>query len=402
MNKEIKKRIVTSVLATSILLSGCGMKRKNVDVSKQSSVNQEYSQTDASYVNTDDDTQLYIDSNGECILLNVLNDENYVNVCEDNKYTLYYNTIVYIKDGNRIIEELKFDRNQIVTLLEENSRYAKICFNDGTVGYVEKELLIKCPNLNKYNYEVVTEYKEKFAVELTYLYKSDGSYAGYIKRDTRCNAVATNGEYTLITLDNGKNAFVSSSSLVSVNKQINGYGIIIKDTVIYLDKELTMPFRYIYASDIVKVSFAQDGYACVLTDKNDEIGYIDINNLAKDYIIVDLDEQKMDCYLNYYLEGSWYTRTGKDATPTIPGFFDIDSKAKDWEFTTFPGSFANYWIPINKGQGIHDLIGDDEANYGDDAYKENGSHGCIRVPVSGSEFVYNNYHEGDMVLVRKK
>jgi lipoprotein-anchoring transpeptidase ErfK/SrfK len=47
-------------------------------------------------------------------------------------------------------------------------------------------------------------------------------------------------------------------------------------------------------------------------------------------------------------------------------------------------------------------VGDDEWNYGDQTYHEYGSHGCVRVPREASEFVYNNYEVGDMVLVRKK
>ena len=72
------------------------------------------------------------------------------------------------------------------------------------------------------------------------------------------------------------------------------------------------------------------------------------------------------------------------------------------KFTTYRGSYASYWILINEyGEGIHDLIGDDEQNYGNEAYHEYGSHGCIRVPKEASKYVYENYDVGDMVLVHK-
>ena len=127
------------------------------------------------------------------------------------------------------------------------------------------------------------------------------------------------------------------------------------------------------------------------------------NNIDKDYIIVNISSQRMDCYLDYQLVGSYPTRTGKNDTPTHEGAFDIDWKAENWEFENYPGKKAKYWISINEfGEGIHDLIGDDAQNYGNNAYQLDGSHGCIRVPATASEFVYNNYEVGDMVLVRKK
>ena len=386
MNKEIKRRISSLALATSLLLSGCGINNENTKESSKIELT-----TNENY---------YISKDGKHISLDTLNDSNYVSIFEDNKYTLYYKTAVYIKEENKIIDELSFDKSIIVTVLEMNNECAMIELPDGTIGYVKKDLLIKCPSLNKYNYEIVTDYKEKITTTLTYLYNGDGIYAGYVDANTKCNAVATNGEYTLITLENGISAFISSSTLINVNKRIDGYAIVNNNTIMYMDKELQIPYKYIDASSIVKVLYINDNYACIYD--NSETRYINISDLNKDYIIVDLDEQQITCYLDYHLAGSWGTRTGKNTTPTHTGFFDIDAKAKDWEFTTFPGSYAKYWMPINGGEGIHDLVGDDEANYGNEAYKEHGSHGCIRVPAAASEFVYDNYDVGDMVLVRKK
>ena len=369
MEKEMKKRVVSAMLATTLFFGGCGINREQVNVK----------QTDIKDI--------------------IFNEDNFIVINEDNKYTIYPNSIVYLKNGS---EEI-IGNYQIVNVIGINNKYAKIELGDGTIGFVRKESLIKCPNLNRYNYEVLTDYKDKIVTELSYLYNSEGMYIGNVDVDVKCKAVATNGEYTLIILKDGKSAFISSNVLMNEIIQINGYGIVNNDGIFYLDKELTILDNNINAGQLVRVLFINGDCACISINDNNEVRYINVLDLNKNFIVVDLDLQRMDCYLDYKLSGSWGTRTGKNITPTHSGLFDIDDKFKDFEFTSFPGCYAKYWMPINEyEEGIHDLVGDDEANYGNYAYQLDGSHGCIRVPREGSKFVYDNYQEGDLVLVRKK
>lgn len=395
MNNE--RRIFSIILAASVFFSLMQMNNRRREKNNSSNPSITISESAESIA-----SNIYTDKDNNIIFLDILNDNNYHSIGEDNQYTLYNNTKVYIKDKDTISKELSFDKSIIVTVLEENDHYAKISLSDGTIGYVEKQLLIKCPKLTNYQYEIINDYKTKITNQLAYLYNNDGSYAGYLDANTICNAVANNGEYTLITLANGDSAFISSQYLTNASKQINGYGLVVNDTILYLDKELQKPEKYIKAKSIVKVIITDNNYACVLNEETGETRYIQLSTLRDDFILIDLEDQKIDCYLDYNLAGSWCTRTGKDTTPTEEGLFDIDAKAADWEFTTFPGSYAKHWIPFNYGQGIHDLVGDDEENYGNELYHHKGSHGCVRVPNEASEFVYDNYREGDMVLVRRK
>ena len=155
---------------------------------------------------------------------------------------------------------------------------------------------------------------------------------------------------------------------------------------------------------LVEVISVSDKYASIFDIEGCGEYYIDHEVFRDDFILVDLNNQRMECYLDYQLAGAWGTRSGKDSTPTHTGAYDIDEKLANWEFTTYPGSYAKYWMPISPEtqEGIHDLVGDDEQNYGNEAYHAHGSHGCIRVPAEASKFVYDNYNVGDMVLVKKK
>ena len=253
-------------------------------------------------------------------------------------------------------------------------------------------------------FETIENDKEAMLSVDTELYDTDGSVIANLVQNLICNKIATNGKYTFVSIPNGMSGFILSDALANNYQRIDGQAFIRQGTNLYYDKEFT---NYAYTvsnfDQIFYVDFTTDKYAGVFDNSGREAMYVRPYELDKDYIIVDLDEQQMDCYLDYHLVGSWGTRTGKNSTPTHTGAFDIDWKASNWEFTTYPGSYAKFWIPINEyGEGIHDLIGDDEQNYGNQAYQLDGSHGCIRVPAEASEFVYNNYEVGDMVLVRRK
>ena len=175
--------------------------------------------------------------------------------------------------------------------------------------------------------------------------------------------------------------------------------ISIKLFKIYLDKELSNVYRF---SDdgIIYVSYITDKYAAVYCDS--KTVYVNPCDIAEDFIIVNKSTQKMYCYLDYQLAGSWDTRTGNDETPTHSGVFNIVEKIADWNFVKYPGSHADYWIAYNTKdeEGIHDLNGDDEDSYGTQAYHKYGSRGCVRTKRNGSKFVYDNYKVGDPVWVQ--
>ena len=59
---------------------------------------------------------------------------------------------------------------------------------------------------------------------------------------------------------------------------------------------------------------------------------------------------------------------------------------------------------IRENDNMKKKLNDKESNknYGNEAYHIYGSHGCIRVPVEASEFIYNTSPVGTMVLVNRK
>ena len=305
------------------------------------------------------------------------------------------------------MKNFKINKNKIISILLAGGITLSMtgCANNEKNNYNEIPIIeyksqpdININNGNKY--EVVTENKEKVLNTQTMVYDGGGYLREIRNTDEKCTIVATNGEFALVVFKDGTDGFVNLKSLSNDVTRINGYALVAGNTNLYLDKNFTQVVKTVSANEIVFVCFENDEYIGIGDFANQEIYYMKPDNIVKDFIIVNITNQKMDCYVDYKLVNSYNTRTGKNSTPTHEGTFDIDWKADNWVFPT--GEKANYWMAINEfGEGIHDLIGDDEENYGNKSYQLDGSHGCIRVAENASEFVYNNYDVGDIVLVRK-
>ena len=85
-----------------------------------------------------------------------------------------------------------------------------------------------------------------------------------------------------------------------------------------------------------------------------------------------------------------------DDTPT--GSYTLESRARD---TTLTGegysSFVSYWMGFSGAYGLHDATWRDE--FGGDIYEYAGSHGCVNLPYSAAEAIFNNVEEGTRVIV---
>lgn len=292
--------------------------------------------------------------------------------------------------------------------LSSNGEYTLVEFEDGSKGYLSNSRLIESEHqVSKYVYlkDNATLYYKNQNNEMvplsteekgfvTYLFYIEGDYA--FVGDYYCRE---NYYVKLSDIDNTYNI-----------TEVNSYCYVSRDQQMNSDINQNGQSFNVDDYDLYWVYYNCGDYSYVVNEMTHESGYIktsELNYLNGDFIFIDLDNQQMYCYDDNdggrYTTKQWGTRSGKDSTPSHEGAFDIDWKAENWEFTTFRGSYAQHWIPYNEyGEGIHDLMGDDEQNYGNQAYHQYGSHGCVRVPAEASQYVYDNYPLGTMVLVNKK
>ncbi len=59
-------------------------------------------------------------------------------------------------------------------------------------------------------------------------------------------------------------------------------------------------------------------------------------------------------------------------------------------------SYVKYWMPFNNGIGLHDASW--RSSFGGKIYLKNGSHGCVNLPRSAAEKIYENINAGDPIL----
>ena len=92
--------------------------------------------------------------------------------------------------------------------------------------------------------------------------------------------------------------------------------------------------------------------------------------------------------------------SGNDAKgwSTPPGAYGLYYKQRDktlrGEGYATPVSF---WMPFNGGVGFHDANW--RRDFGGNYYKRNGSHGCVNMPYSAAQTLFDNIEAGCAILV---
>lgn len=121
------------------------------------------------------------------------------------------------------------------------------------------------------------------------------------------------------------------------------------------------------------------------------------NNLGNSYVEIDITRQKVWVYKDGNLEVETDCVTGnvRKGHDTPTGVFTLTYKEKDrilrgkklpngqYEYQ----SHVNYWMPFNGGIGLHDASW--RRSFGKNIYLTNGSHGCVNLPKSAAEKIYN-------------
>ena len=127
-----------------------------------------------------------------------------------------------------------------------------------------------------------------------------------------------------------------------------------------------------------------------------------------DYIEVDLSNQMVYLYKDGGLFYDTPCVSGLADDPervTITGLFKIQEKDRDRTLKGKPDengvptyeSFVSYWMGFSGAYGLHDATWRDE--FGGDIYEYAGSHGCVNLPYSAAETIYNYVEEGTRVIV---
>lgn len=124
------------------------------------------------------------------------------------------------------------------------------------------------------------------------------------------------------------------------------------------------------------------------------------DDIGGTYIEVDMTDQMMYYYVDHELVLDTPIVTGNmrlgRETPTGVNYVYLKQRNR---VLRGPGyaSPVKFWMPVNKGIGIHDSSWRDE--YGGDIYMTSGSHGCINTPLDKVEALYEMVDIGTPVIM---
>ena len=257
---------------------------------------------------------------------------------------------------------------------------------------------------NDYNLSVVPALEAKVELNVRSKGSTKGEVIGVLqpgekvpfvkKLDNGWCEIEYNGEKGYV---NGK--YTKDSSIITA--QCLKFVYLKNDENSFYDKPNGSEIDTLPVLEFAKVYGEEDNY--YLVEVNGDIGYVskdDCKKLDDTCVIVDISSQTLIFYKDLEEKLTTSVVTGKDSTPSDIGLFDIYGKTKN---RTLKGSdyesFVNYWMPYNGGEGLHDATW--RSSFGGDGYHDNGSHGCINMPLSKAEELYSEVEVGNMVLVKK-
>lgn len=202
---------------------------------------------------------------------------------------------------------------------------------------------------------------------------------------------------------NGETAYV----ICKYAKEIKGYSlkcemsdmIYMTDKTPLIDIETSENIQNIPKNEVAEVYAQNEDYYLVKADG--KVGYISKNycqSLGDTYVIIDISDQNIKVYQEDKLIVDSPIVTGKDSSPTYCGIFDVYKKEEHVHWPEFKVT-VKYWMPFNRGEGMHDA--DWRKEFGGTIYHKKGSHGCVNLPVDVAPIVYDTVEVGTPVLVKK-
>lgn len=285
---------------------------------------------------------------------------------EINKDILYTSIVSAIKSGQTSV-----DLNAIK------------CYKDPRYLSTSQEVINAQNILNRY-----------VSAKISYNYGTDGSV---LDGNTIKDWIYINGEYNITILEGKVREYVDSiadnysSSLGYSIPVSGGYSGNNHSWLVDREAETSALIENIKNGDNItkNPAFVQNSYASYFS------------NLGDTFVEVDMGSQYLWFYKNGYVVAEGDVVTGNmsaDGCATPAGVYTLNRRQKD---TVLVGpnyeSPVSFWMPfIGNSIGLHDASW--RWNFGGDIYKTNGSHGCVNLPYSLAQSIYDNISVGTPVI----
>lgn len=135
----------------------------------------------------------------------------------------------------------------------------------------------------------------------------------------------------------------------------------------------------------------------------DTINQFDISSKTNHLVFVNIAEQKTYVYEgsenNWSLEKSFTCSTGIEGKETPVGVFTVQSRAP-WFFSPKYGQGGKYYVQFMGNYLFHSIPFDsDKTTIADPTLGVPSSHGCIRLAVEDSKWLYDNVKNGSKIII---
>ena len=129
------------------------------------------------------------------------------------------------------------------------------------------------------------------------------------------------------------------------------------------------------------------------------------DDLNGTYVEVDITAQHVWFYKNGSLVIDRDCVTGNESAGhgTTTGAFPLAFKKSPSTLTGSQNGYqvdVQYWMPFYEGEGLHDAWW--RSSFGGTIYQTNGSHGCVNLPSSVAQTIYDNIDVGTAILIYKE
>lgn len=124
------------------------------------------------------------------------------------------------------------------------------------------------------------------------------------------------------------------------------------------------------------------------------------NDYGNSYVEINLTSQHLYLYKNgsLVIDSDFVSGNPSKGNATHTGVFGVTYTEKD---ATLKGqNYAtpvSFWMPFNGNEGMHDATW--RSSFGGSIYKRNGSHGCVNLPYSVAQTIFENVSAGFPVFV---
>jgi hypothetical protein len=279
-----------------------------------------------------------------------------------------------------ILQSIKANKNELT--LERDNFYKKPSYHLSDVKTQQGlSALRKCLSA-----KITLEFKSKDVV----IDKS--TFGSWLTLDSmmRVNFISTKSVSFVQDLAAKYDEIIPSVSITSSKgepKTIRGGDI---GTRLSVFKELSKILENVRNAEVVsrEPNYAMKGLPAGVFDSN------------KTYVEISISDQKLWYYKNgsLVIESSVVTGCPKQGHSTPGGAYYVKYMQTNATLEG-PGYSAHvrYWMPFNNGIGLHDAQWRNK--FGEAIYLADGSHGCINLPFSTAQTIYQTISPGTIVLL---